>query len=95
MQKVLTKEPSAQTAHFNSTMGPLIRRWAFGAGTALLVIVAVVSVAAPDLMTHAPFWFGWSAGALGVVAAYVVARGQRRRSPGRQSRRMQRFVSCD
>ena len=93
MKDVLTKERPTRAVHAVTTAGSLVRRWAFGAGVALLALVVVTAVAAPDLMSQAPLLFGWSAGAIAVVAAYAAARGMHRRVTGRQSRRMRHFIS--
>jgi hypothetical protein len=93
MKDALTQERSTKAAHAVTATGSLVRRWAFGAGVTLLVLVVVTAVAAPDLMTRAPLLLGWSVSAIAVVVAYAAARGMHRRITGRQSRRMRHFIS--
>ncbi len=95
MEHALKQERPTQSPRVTPTEDSLVRRWAFGAGVTLLVLAVVVAVAAPDLMSHAPLLFGWSVGAIAVVVAYAAARGMRRRSTVRQSRRMRHWISAD
>jgi xanthine/uracil permease len=93
MKDALTQERPTMPAPAVTAAGSLVRRWAFGAGVALLALVVVTAVAAPDLMSQAPLLFGWSAGAIAVVIAYVAARWVHRRATNHQSRRMRRWIS--
>jgi len=93
MKDVLTQERPTKAVRAVTATGSLVRRWAFGAGVALLVLVVVTAVAAPDLMSQAPLLFGWSAGAIAVVVVYVAARWVHQRAKNHQSRRMRRWIS--
>jgi peptidoglycan/LPS O-acetylase OafA/YrhL len=93
MEHALKQERSAESPRITPTEDSLVRRWAFGAGVTLLLLVVVGALAAPELISRTPLLLVWSLGACAVVVAYAVARGMRRRSAGGQSRRMRRFIS--